>query len=90
MSGQQHAPAALYPRERPGTHVTGGYLTYLLYINHFLIQFIYAPRQLLDTVKMCLTGIFNFDCAEMFLHILKLTLLASVYPPHYNLHYYVD
>ena len=24
MSGQQHAPAALYPRERPGTHFTGG------------------------------------------------------------------
>ena len=23
MSGQQHAPAALYPRERPGTHFTG-------------------------------------------------------------------
>ena len=26
MSGQQHAPAALYPRERPGTHFTGGWL----------------------------------------------------------------
>ena len=26
MSGQQHAPAALYPRERPGTHLTGGWL----------------------------------------------------------------
>ena len=24
MSSQQHAPAALYPRERPGTHCTGG------------------------------------------------------------------
>ena len=24
MSGQQHAPAALYLRERPGTHFTGG------------------------------------------------------------------
>jgi hypothetical protein len=23
-SGQQHAPAALYFRERPGTHCTGG------------------------------------------------------------------
>jgi len=23
VSGQQHAPAALYPRERPGTHFTG-------------------------------------------------------------------
>jgi len=22
VSGQQHAPAALYPRERPGTHFT--------------------------------------------------------------------
>ena len=24
VSGQQHAPAALYPRERPGTHFTWG------------------------------------------------------------------
>ena len=23
VSGQQHSPAALYPRERPGTHFTG-------------------------------------------------------------------
>ena len=26
MSGQQHAPAALYLRERPGTHFTGGWV----------------------------------------------------------------
>jgi len=26
MSGQRHAPAALYPRERPGTHFTGGWV----------------------------------------------------------------
>jgi len=25
-SGQQHAPAALYPRERPGTYFTGGWV----------------------------------------------------------------
>ena len=25
MRGQQHAPAALYARERPGTHFTGGW-----------------------------------------------------------------
>ena len=25
VSGQQHAPAALYPRERPSTHFTGGW-----------------------------------------------------------------
>ena len=25
-SGQQHAPAALYPRERPSTHFTGGWV----------------------------------------------------------------
>ena len=25
-SGQQHAPAAFYPRERPGTHFTGGWV----------------------------------------------------------------
>jgi len=26
VSGQRHAPAALYPRERPGTHCTGGWV----------------------------------------------------------------
>jgi len=26
VSGQQHAPAALYPQERPGTHITGGWV----------------------------------------------------------------
>jgi len=26
MRGQQYAPAALYPRERPGTYCTGGWL----------------------------------------------------------------
>ena len=26
VSGQQHAPAALYSRERPGTHCTGGWV----------------------------------------------------------------
>jgi len=25
-SAEQHAPAALYPRERPGTHYTGGWV----------------------------------------------------------------
>jgi len=26
VSGQQHAPAALYRRERPGAHFVGGWL----------------------------------------------------------------
>jgi len=26
VSGQQHTPVALYPRERPGTHFTGGWV----------------------------------------------------------------
>jgi len=26
MRDQRHAPAALYPRERPGTHCTGGWV----------------------------------------------------------------
>ena len=26
VSGQQHAPAALYLRKRPGTHFTGGWV----------------------------------------------------------------
>ena len=26
FGGQRHAPAALYPRERPNTHFTGGWV----------------------------------------------------------------
>ena len=26
VGGEQHAPAALYPRERPGTHCIGGWV----------------------------------------------------------------
>jgi hypothetical protein len=26
VSGQQHGPAAIYPRERPGTHCTGSWV----------------------------------------------------------------
>ena len=26
MRAQRHAPVALYPRERPGTHCTGGWV----------------------------------------------------------------
>jgi len=26
VRGQRHAPAAPYPRERPGTHCTGGWV----------------------------------------------------------------
>ena len=26
VSGQQHAPAALYPQERPGIHFAGGWV----------------------------------------------------------------
>jgi len=26
VNGQQHPPAALYPREKPGTHFTGGWV----------------------------------------------------------------
>jgi len=26
VSGQQHALAAIYPREKPGTHFTGGWV----------------------------------------------------------------
>jgi len=29
VRGQCHAPAALYPRERPGTRCTGGWVTQL-------------------------------------------------------------
>jgi len=28
LRGQRHVPAASYPRERPGTHFTGGWVGY--------------------------------------------------------------
>jgi len=31
VSGQQYAPAALYPQERPGTHFTGLDLIYICF-----------------------------------------------------------
>jgi len=40
VSGQQHAPAALYPQERPGTYCTGGWvgpragLTNVMYLSY--------------------------------------------------------
>jgi len=37
VSGQQHVPAALYPRERPGTHFAGGWV---------------GPRAVLDRRKI--------------------------------------
>ena len=30
-SGQQHGPAALYPRETPGTHCIGGWVAHVKY-----------------------------------------------------------
>ena len=44
VSGQQHAPAAIYPRERPGTHFTGGWV---------------GPRAGLDGRKISFTPGFN-------------------------------
>lgn len=46
-------------------------LTYVLYTNQFPIRVTYVARQPLEIVKLCYTRIFNFYCAEMFLHILK-------------------
>jgi len=43
MRGQRHAPAAFYPRERPGIHCTGGWV---------------GPRAGLDGGKTRPTGIF--------------------------------
>jgi hypothetical protein len=47
VSGQQHAPAVLYPQERPSTHSTGGWV---------------GPRSGLDGGKSCPTGIRSPDC----------------------------
>ena len=46
VSGQHHTPAVFYPRERPGTHCTGGWV---------------GPRDVLDSGKSPLTGIRSPD-----------------------------
>ena len=38
VSGQQHAPAALYPRERPGTHFTGGWVGHMAGVDGLKIS----------------------------------------------------
>ena len=48
MSGQQHALAILYPRERPGTHCTGGWV---------------GPRAGMDRWKILPPGIRSPDCS---------------------------
>jgi len=39
VSGQQHDPAALYPRERPGTHFTGGWVATCKRLENSLLCF---------------------------------------------------
>jgi hypothetical protein len=49
VSGQQHALAALYSRERPGTHFTGGWVgggsSTCLYIHTHIYIYIYRERE---------------------------------------------
>jgi len=44
VSGQQHAPATLYPREKPSTHFTGGWM---------------GPRAVLDWQKISSPPVFD-------------------------------
>jgi len=44
VRGQQHAPAALYPWERPGTYFTGGWV---------------SPRAILDGWKISSPQVFD-------------------------------
>jgi len=37
VSGQQHAPAALYSRERHGTHFTGGWVGMPYPATHYIL-----------------------------------------------------
>ena len=44
MSSQQHAPAALYPRERPATHFTGGWVGYTGLVKIMLTLMDYSRK----------------------------------------------
>ena len=61
MRGQRHAPAAFYPRERPGTHYTGGWV---------------GPRAGLDGGKSRPTGIRSPDPPAHSQSLYRLSYLA--------------
>ena len=69
MSGQQHAPAALYPRERPGTHFTYTHThthtqTHTYIYTGYIYIYIYIQRER-HTPQFVTTGsvyiVFSFN-----------------------------
>ena len=84
VTGQQHAPAALYPRERPGTHFTGGYPSWVQYLfwqqQYYLLSvcssniniygsFRYIWQLFLGQSKTCTNLVL---CFQIRLHAIKL------------------
>jgi hypothetical protein len=62
--GQRHAPAAFYPRERRGTHCTGGWV---------------GPRAVLDRCGKSLTGIRSPDRPARNQSLYRLSYPAHTY-----------
>jgi len=52
VNGQEHVPAALYPRERSGTHFTGGWvgITIIIIIIIIIIIMGHSVAQLVDAL----------------------------------------
>jgi Pyruvate/2-oxoacid:ferredoxin oxidoreductase delta subunit len=65
VSGQQHAPAALYPRERPGTHFTGGWVV----INYVSVKM---------KIERHSCGSCFLLCSETFVFLIKLNITQEI------------
>jgi len=65
VSGQQHTPAALYPRVRPGTHFTGGIFFPIFHIYLF------------HRAEIWCSYFLNYAVYFYFLYIIMLRVLAE-------------
>jgi len=70
VSGQQHAPAALYPRERPGTHsnVPSKWVNKLYRMCLENTELLFANQQnRLRTSLMKMTYLYTQTCSELYI-----------------------
>jgi len=76
-SSQQHVPAALYPRERPGTHFTGGWVGPKTGLDRRKISFppgfdpgSYSPQSVAIPTELPGPQYYIYICIYIYIHIL--------------------